>query len=134
MSSLHIHIKNLTSNIIGIHLTHPQDANLPTNYTIQLQPNERKNITVIEGTMNLFIFDGANVIWKGIIPTSVQGDLTYNGKEVKYNSLVIPEGFNPITTLNDDRIHVNTNTNTKFWIGLLVFLVVILIIYLKYYS
>jgi hypothetical protein len=94
--------------------------------------------------MNMFVWTDIQSppIWKGIVPTRTRKTLVVNPEErtVRHDSLVIPSGFEPITSLKDPRVSGGKEAFTKGFFspsnqrnyllgGIAVFLIIVLIVY-----
>lgn len=110
----------------------PENAQEPSLSQGKLIPPQ-KNIVMGaeagEGTLNLFVRKGEEpheVIWKGVVPIKISKPLQIfpETKIVKYDNLVLPEGFSPVTDLSE----YTEKKSTWSWKILLIVGVIIVVL------
>lgn len=129
-----IRVKNISeSSDIYVRFRPVDDANIPQPPENCIHSSSSDEYSVQGGTMNMFVWVDTNSppVWKGIVPTKIKKDLIIDPekKKVYYDSLEIPEGFNPVTG------HEIAGTPAKYstlHIILFVLCVVLLIILIWY--
>lgn len=122
----YVNIKNNSKNNIFIALSSPENANSDFNNAIQLNKGDIDKFVINKGVMNLFIWENNNLIWKGIIPTSINNNIIFDGKNISYNNLIIPEGFGPVTSLD------KKEKSNIIWIILFIITLGLLFLYIYF--
>ncbi len=125
MEAKGIQFVNSTSNAIFVSFQPTEDANTPTE-GIELAPWGQINHAVQSSTANLFIMDSDNrfIVWKGAVPTI--NKIVYDGTNVTIQSKIVPQGFNPITNLDqyDNKSLTSEDSFSLWWLLLIALLVI----------